>query len=60
MLLYIFSELTDEAIDIIFDEVNKAPDSRKMTFSNIYIPSLGGKLREMTDENNPFPFKAAE
>ena len=24
------------------------------------MPSLGGKLREMTDEDNAFPFKAAE
>ena len=44
---------------MIFDEVNKAPESRTITSSNIYISSLGGKLNEMTDEDNAFAFKAA-
>ncbi|CAH3109903.1 unnamed protein product [Porites lobata] len=52
-------ELDDELIDMIFDEVNKAPELRTITSSNIYISSLGGKLNEMTDEDNPFAFKAA-
>lgn len=60
MSIIIFSELTDEAIDIIFEGVKQAPDPRAMTYSNIYITSLGGKLWEMTDEDNPFAFKAAE
>jgi len=53
-------ELTDDGIDIIFDGVSQAPDPRTLTDSNIYITSLGGKLWEMTDEDNPFAFKAAE
>ena len=44
---------------MIFGEVNEAPDSRTITSSNIYISSLGGKLNEMTDEDNAFAFKAA-
>ena len=44
---------------MIFDEVSKAPESRTITPSNIYISSLGGKLNETTDEDNPFAFKAA-
>ena len=55
-----FSELTDEGIDIIFEGLSQAPDARAMTDSNIYIASLGGKLQEMTDEDSPFQFKAAE
>ena len=44
---------------MIFDEVNKAPESRIITPSNMYISSLGGKLNETTDNDNPFAFKAA-
>ena len=44
---------------MIFDEVSKAPESRTITPSNIYISSLGGKLNETTDNDNPFAFKAA-
>ena len=55
-----FSELTDEGIDIIFEGLSQAPDARAMADSNIYITSLGGKLQEMTDEDSPFQFKAAE
>ena len=44
---------------MIFDEVNNAPASRTITPSNIYISSLGGKLNETTDNDNPFAFKAA-
>ena len=44
---------------MIFDEVNKAPESRIITPSNMYISSLGGKLNETTDKDNPFAFKAA-
>lgn len=53
-------ELTDDGIDIIFDAVSKAPKPSVMADSNIYITSLGGKLQETTDEENPFPFKKAE
>lgn len=53
-------ELTDDSIDIILEAVNQAPDPRCMSDSNIYITSIGGKLQEMTDEDNPFPFKEAE
>ncbi|XP_015768169.1 PREDICTED: uncharacterized protein LOC107346838 [Acropora digitifera] len=53
-------ELTDDDIDIIFDAVSKAPKPSVMADSNIYITSLGGKLQETTDEENPFPFKKAE
>jgi len=53
-------ELTDDGIDIIFDAVSKAPKPSVMSDSNIYITSLGGKLQETTDEENPFPFKKAE
>ena len=44
---------------MIFDEVNKAPESRIITPSNMYISSLGGKLNETTDKDNPFAFKVA-
>ena len=44
---------------MIFDEVNNAPESPTITPSNIYISSLGGKLNETTDNDNPFAFKAA-
>lgn len=53
-------ELTDDGIDIIFDAVSKAPKPSVMADSNIYITSLGGKLQETTDEENPFPFKRTE
>ena len=57
---FIFSELTDEGIDIIFDEISQAPDPRIITDSNIYISSLGGKLKEIPAESSPFPFRQAE
>lgn len=53
-------ELTDDGIDIIFDGVNQAPDSRIITGSNIYITSLGGKIKEIPAESSPYPFRQAE
>ena len=58
--MFSFLELTDDGIDIIFEAVSKAPKPSVMSDSNIYITSLGGKLQETTDEENPFPFKKAE
>jgi len=54
------TELTDEGIDIIFDGVNQAPDPRIIADSNIYITSLGGKIKEIPAESSPFPFRQAE
>ena len=53
-------ELTDEGIDIIFDGVNQAPDPRIIADSNIYITSLGGKIKEIPAESSPYPFRQAE
>ena len=59
-LTFFFLELTDEAIDIIFDGVNQAPEPGVITNSNIYITSLGGKLKEISAESSPYPFRQAE
>ena len=53
-------ELTDEGIDIIFDGVNQAPEPRIIADSNIYITSLGGKIKEIPAESSPYPFRQAE
>jgi len=53
-------ELTDEGIDIIFDGVNQAPEPGIITDSNIYLASLGGKLKDIPAESSPYPFRQAE
>ena len=57
---YYFQELTDEGIDIIFDEINQAPEPRIIADSNIYLTSLGGKLKEIPAESSTYPFRQAE
>lgn len=53
-------ELTDEAIDIIFDGVNQAPEPGVIEDSNIYLTSLGGKVKKIPAESSPYPFRQAE
>ena len=59
-LMFFFQELTDEAIDIVFDGINQAPEPGVITDSNIYVASLGGKLKEISAESSPYPFRQAE